>query len=238
MNRLLACLVCSLAVAVCPAAADPGGPVLDRAGYICVTPPGIPCPPTTREITVVFDELIDPATGADPANYLFHPVDDPDSVITVQEVWGVWDNEAFLFFTATPTETNYLLTVSGVEDLDGNPMAPGQTWVVEPMENPSSVPDVVDPTLLPNVPNPFNPVTAVRFVLPETVGDAAVTVAVHDLAGRLIRSLPVATRPGPGLHEVEWNGMNHRGRRVASGAYVVRLSVGEFTAVRKIMLAK
>jgi len=239
MNRILVFLMCSLTVAVC-VTADPVGPILDQASYICVTVPGGSCPPTTLEIIVYFDEDVDPVTASDPANYLLHPVDDPEAVIAVQEIFGVWDEESYLFLADLPIDMDYLLTVSGVEDLDGNMMEPGQTAVVVPLENPSPVPEVAAavPTILPNVPNPFNPVTEVRFVLPDGMGDMAVSVQVHDLAGRLVRRLPVSGRLEPGTHSVTWNGVDDRGRTVGSGTYLVRLKVGDFAAVQKVTLAK
>jgi hypothetical protein len=88
--------------------------------------------------------------------------------------------------------------------------------------------------LLPNQPNPFNPSTTIRFVIPER---ARVRLAVYDVAGRHVATLVDDTRDA-GVHSVEWSGVNAGGSRVASGVYVTRLEAGKQTATRKIVLLK
>jgi hypothetical protein len=84
-------------------------------------------------------------------------------------------------------------------------------------------------------PNPFNPLTTLRFRLP-TAG--ATQLGVFDLHGRLIKSLVRENLPA-GDHAVTWNGRDALGRPVASGVYFVRLSTpaGEELS-RKLLLAK
>jgi flagellar hook assembly protein FlgD len=43
---------------------------------------------------------------------------------------------------------------------------------------------------------------------------------------------------GPGYHTVTWDGKDGSGKRVPSGVYFYRLSVGEFTATRRMLLMK
>ncbi len=74
--------------------------------------------------------------------------------------------------------------------------------------------------LLPNVPNPFNPSTRLRFAL-DRAGEASLDV--YDVAGRLVRSFPAAAYVA-GAHEVAWDGRDETGRPVASGVYQVVLS--------------
>ena len=88
--------------------------------------------------------------------------------------------------------------------------------------------------LLPNHPNPFNPVTRVAFELAEATD---VTVTVHDAAGRLVRTL-VTGRRGAGAHHVSWDGRDDDGRRLASGVYFCRLSSTAGEDVRKMALLK
>lgn len=75
----------------------------------------------------------------------------------------------------------------------------------------------------------------VRFELPRA-GD--VTIAVHDLRGRLVRTLHQGGAEA-GRHEVTWDGRDGGGGAVASGVYLVRLVTadGEAQAV-KVTLAK
>jgi len=41
-----------------------------------------------------------------------------------------------------------------------------------------------------------------------------------------------------GRFEVEWDGKNEAGERVASGVYVYEMKAGEFVAKRKLVLTK
>jgi hypothetical protein len=83
-----------------------------------------------------------------------------------------------------------------------------------------------------NYPNPFNPSTTIMFVLEKK---GPVKLAVYNTAGQLIRSLLDEVRDA-GVHRVEWNGMNNRGARCASGIYYYRLTAGGFERARKMVL--
>ena len=236
---IAALLLCAPSLAGQPGR-DLEGPVLELTSYICVTPPGVPCPQTTWEIIVVFDEAIDPVTASDPTNYTLYPQSDPSTIIPVEMVFEVFGAESYLLLSGLPDAVNHVLEVEGVADLEGNIMAPGQSVILEPIPDLTPVPRIAArlPVLRPNVPNPFNPSTRVSFVLPDDYRGAVVSVQVHDLRGRLIRCLLLSNRLEPGLHEVVWNGLDDRGLAVASGTYLIRLSAGDFTAVQKAMLAK
>lgn len=83
-------------------------------------------------------------------------------------------------------------------------------------------------------PNPFNPRTTVSFVLDEP---APVKLAVFDLGGRLIKRIDAGTmNSGPG--SIEWNGTDRRGRRSASGTYVIVMQAGDLLAETKVVLVQ
>jgi hypothetical protein len=42
----------------------------------------------------------------------------------------------------------------------------------------------------------------------------------------------------PGVHELEWDGLNERGTRAATGVYFARLIAGSETFTRKMVLLK
>ncbi len=88
--------------------------------------------------------------------------------------------------------------------------------------------------LLPNVPNPFNPQTEIRFELGRS---AQVRVAIYDVTGRLVRML-ANTHLEAGPYTRIWQGRDDAGRAVSSGAYYVRLFVEGKADHRKIMLLK
>jgi hypothetical protein len=85
-----------------------------------------------------------------------------------------------------------------------------------------------------NCPNPFNPMTEIRFDLPEA---AAVRLSVYNVLGQEIRRLTDEMLPA-GAHLVTWDGRDERGRAVSSGIYLYRLSAGGFSAMKKMLLLK
>jgi len=88
--------------------------------------------------------------------------------------------------------------------------------------------------LLPNIPNPFNPVTTLRY---EMLAGHDMTLSIFDLRGRRISTLSSGFRPA-GTYQVSWNGQDHLGQAMPSGLYVARLQVGSEHLTRKILLAK
>ncbi|MBK9777878.1 MAG: T9SS type A sorting domain-containing protein [bacterium] len=89
--------------------------------------------------------------------------------------------------------------------------------------------------LLPNVPNPFNPSTTIRFDL---AGGGTVDLRVFDVRGRLVRTLATGAVYVQGRHEVVWDGRDERGQAVASGVYVVELTAGNTRQSQQVMLLK
>ena len=93
--------------------------------------------------------------------------------------------------------------------------------------------------LLANYPNPFNPETWIPYRLAE---DAFVTLTIYDLSGQVVRTLDVGHRIAA-VYEgrskaVYWDGRNGLGEGVASGVYFYHLSVGDYSATRKMLILK
>ncbi len=88
--------------------------------------------------------------------------------------------------------------------------------------------------LLGAVPNPFNPATTLRYILP-TAGH--VTMQLYDVQGRLIRVLLDETRPS-GAGEVRWDGRDRQGRAMASGTYFARLRSAGRQDVKSLVLVR
>jgi hypothetical protein len=95
-------------------------------------------------------------------------------------------------------------------------------------------PAVSETVLLPNVPNPFNPTTRIRFDL---AVPSNVSLKIFDVTGRLVRTL-VDEPMSAALHEVVWDGTDDRGARVGSGVYFSRISTGQVVQTRKMVLLK
>ncbi len=83
-------------------------------------------------------------------------------------------------------------------------------------------------------PNPFNPRTVVTFELPQA---GEVSVAVHDVQGRLVRRLAAGGHEA-GRHELVWDGRDDRGCAVGAGVYLVRLSTPQGDAATRVVLIK
>jgi len=85
-----------------------------------------------------------------------------------------------------------------------------------------------------NMPNPFNPVTDIKFDLPEK---AKVRLEVYNMLGQKIRTL-VDGELEPGTHTVRWDGKDQMGRDAASGVYFYKLTADGKTFTRKMMLLR
>jgi hypothetical protein len=108
-----------------------------------------------------------------------------------------------------------------------------QGSAVEEMEEPhSSLPTIF--ALLPPFPNPFNAQTAIRYTLPHP---SWVTMTVHTVLGRRIRTLLDAASPA-GSYVIVWDGKDSHQREVSSGIYVVRMKAEGFHAVRTVVLLR
>lgn len=84
-----------------------------------------------------------------------------------------------------------------------------------------------------NYPNPFNPVTKISFSIPQEYS-GLVTLKVYDITGKEISSLVNNTvNSNNGIFEIEWNGSNY-----ASGVYFYKLTAGNYTDIKKMMLVK
>ncbi len=135
----------------------------------------------------------------------------------------------------TPDETgNYWVILSAVNDL-------GTSTQIYPLH---VLPDVGvdDPNqglpdkfaLAQNFPNPFNPLTAIRYSVRDR---SKVTLTVYNLLGQEVRTL-VDEMQEPGYRQVQWDGRDHHGRTVSSGLYLYRLRAGNFVQTKKMILMK
>jgi len=117
-----------------------------------------------------------------------------------------WRDESGGAVTVQAVEGTPLEVAGGPETIVATPAAP-----TAPASGPEAAADFA---LLPNFPNPFRGVTAIRFVLPQP---GRVRVAVFDVAGRQVATLlDEERRAGPGAVEFR------PGSR-APGRYEVRL---------------
>jgi M6 family metalloprotease-like protein len=87
-----------------------------------------------------------------------------------------------------------------------------------------------------NFPNPFNPVTTIRYTIAgnghEANGNKRVKVAVYDLLGREVAILADDRRPA-GEYEVRFDGS-----RLSSGVYFCRLQIEGWVETKKLLLMR
>lgn len=116
-----------------------------------------------------------------------------------------------------------------VLDYDG-----GKAYRIVAATSGQAPPAPARPWLGQNLPNPFNPSTRIPFHLPR---DGNVTLTVHDLAGRHVRTLvdgPLAA----GGHEVTWDGRGQPGQELPGGVYLAQLATADGTERRKLVLVR
>lgn len=89
------------------------------------------------------------------------------------------------------------------------------------------------PRLWQNVPNPFNPATAIAYEIPL---EALASLDVYRADGRWIVNLARRVHP-PGSYRVLWNGRDESGADVPSGMYFAKLrTAGEHAVVKMLLL--
>lgn len=105
---------------------------------------------------------------------------------------------------------------------------PAVVSAIEPPASPSAF------SLAQNHPNPFNPVTSIRFEVPHR---SFVTLRVHDVTGRRVQTILRGWR-GAGEHTARWDGTDSSGNMVSSGIYFCSLESGDRRVTRKMVFLK
>jgi hypothetical protein len=80
-----------------------------------------------------------------------------------------------------------------------------------------------------NYPNPFNPTTVIKYQIPK---DGIVTLKIYDILGREVKIL-VNEQKFTGRYEVKFDATD-----LASGIYIYRIQVNDYTSSKKMMLIK
>ena len=88
--------------------------------------------------------------------------------------------------------------------------------------------------LIKNYPNPFNPVTTLRYDLPE---NSHVNITIYDMLGRQVKNLINQTQDA-GYRSVRWNATDDYGKPVSAGIYLYQIQAGEFVQTKKMVLLK
>jgi len=85
-----------------------------------------------------------------------------------------------------------------------------------------------------NYPNPFNPATTIEYSLPNS---GNVEFAIFNILGQKVKEI-VNESETAGIHRISWDGTDASGAPVATGIYLYRIQVGDFSETRKMVLMK
>lgn len=96
-------------------------------------------------------------------------------------------------------------------------------------DSPKIVSKNQDYKLMNNYPNPFNPVTNIRYQIPV---NSFVSLKIYDITGREIATL-VNEYKNAGTFDVQWNASG-----LSSGVYFYKLTSGNFTDIKRMTLIK
>ncbi len=85
-----------------------------------------------------------------------------------------------------------------------------------------------------NYPNPFNPATKIRFDIPPSKGAGGIPalLVVYDILGKKVSEL-LKGELSAGKYEITFNGANY-----SAGVYFYKLTAGDYTETRKMVLVK
>jgi len=171
-----------------------------------------------------------------------------------QNVWALASKDTMLFaatrdsgvYISTDTGAAWVTIDSGLADFnisslavnDSNIFAGALGVYVLPFNLIFAVPTGIkqldskipnDFALSQNYPNPFNPTTTINFSVRK---ESFVSIKVYDALGREIATLVNEQKP-TGNYKVDFNGSG-----LASGIYFYRMSAGNFTGIKKLVLLK
>ncbi len=155
--------------------------------------------------------------------------------IDTDDPWYDIDGDPAIM-THTPFDTIYFPSTNQ-EHVTISPE--GAQWFMNEIRRPAvtdagELPLPARTALLQNYPNPFNPSTVVAFDLAVR---GRVRVEIYDVLGRRVATLADRVFDA-GRNRLVWNGLDSRGRLVASGVYICRLDTGAERHSKKLILAR
>lgn len=85
-----------------------------------------------------------------------------------------------------------------------------------------------------NLPSRFDAATEIRYSVPANGGTA---VELFDIYGKSV-ALLVDEAQTSGGHSVVWDGKDLRGAPLSSGVYFIRLTSGDYSEIRKVIVVR
>ena len=155
------------------------------------------------------------------ASYVTHPLLQGQGSVSHQTIYTFTDN-------TVSEDISYDYRLSDV-DYDGN--VEYHSLQVMGVSS-SNIPEQF--VLYPNYPNPFNPVTTIRYDLSK---ESFVDITIYDMLGSVVCNL-VNANESPGYKSIQWNATNNQGEPVSAGVYLYKIQSDDFVDTRKMILLK
>ncbi|MBN2105714.1 Ig-like domain-containing protein [bacterium] len=160
-----------------------------------------------------------------------------DMGLTLDDLWVFfytdkdgYDSDGLFNIYVDTTENKIIVEVSHFSEIViGDKKLAGTTGVESQV-----TPD--DYALYANYPNPFNPVTSIRFYVSGTQMQH-LTLTVYNLLGQKIRVL-TDREFAPGFHQLKWDGTNQHGQSMSSGVYLYQLEGQNLNLCRQMVLIR
>lgn len=141
---------------------------------------------------------------------------------------GAFDQNDFSYSVALDNSNNIIITGTSATNTSTGVYATVKYSQPNVITNVSS--EIPSRFLLSqNYPNPFNPVTNIEFSIPKNL---TIKLGVYDMLGREIESL-VNQNLNAGTYKANWDATKY-----SSGIYYYKISAGEFTQTKKMVLLK
>jgi hypothetical protein len=110
-------------------------------------------------------------------------------------------------------------------------------WLENPIADPTGIdsrPQLAN-YLDDNYPNPFNPVTTIRYGVRE---QTHVSLKIYNVAGQLVKTLVDEVKKPAAEYKVTWDGDTNSGQSAATGVYLYRLVTKDFKQTKKMVFLK
>ncbi len=185
-----------------------------------------------------FHVSIGPVTGNENVGGVIGYVDSPTS-FNEPLFWNIETSGVSESIVGTGLTTVEMSNQSNFEDFDFD-----KIWIMDDergypvlkwmLETPTNSEETFDKTpnsysISQNYPNPFNPSTNIKFELPIA---SNVMIVVYDLLGREVATL-IDDKMQAGYHQVTFDAS-----LLASGMYIYRITAGNYTSTKKMLLIK
>ena len=200
-------------------------------------------------VNVLFSEEVEETGAENHAYYAVYQTAVPSNTVPVLSAILQPDGRTVQLALGYPIGNGYSVSVSGVTDVSCymNAIIPGSSYMIRGSITGDDGRPVRYPAhLYQNFPNPFNPVTVIRFDVPGRVEGSGetysatssrVVINVYNVRGRLVKRLVDRSMPA-GPAQVTWDGKSDSGAAVSSGIYFLRMITGQQRHTLKMVLLR